>query len=186
MNVHSTAVKFTYDDYLLFPDDGRRHELIEGDHYMIPSPSERHQRIAMNLSGALWQHLVTRHIGRAYAAPFDVVLSTIDVVQPDLFYVSSAKVSIVTNRNILGSPDLVVEILSETTRKTDEIIKRKLYERFGVQEYWIIDPEIETIKVYRMTAQGYHRTAELSREADDTLSTPLLQDLTLALKNIFA
>ena len=60
MIVHSTAVKFTYDDYLLFPDDGRRHELIEGDHYMTPSPSERHQRIAMNLSGALWQHLVTR------------------------------------------------------------------------------------------------------------------------------
>ncbi len=186
MTVHSTVVKFTYDDYLLFPDDGRRHELIEGDHYMTPSPSERHQRIAMNLSGTLWRYLVTRPIGRAYAAPFDVVLSTIDVVQPDLFFVSSAKASIVTDRNIQGAPDLVVEILSETTRKTDEIVKRKLYERFGVPEYWIIDPEIETIKVYRVTAQGYRRIAELSREADDTFSTPLLPDLTILLQDIFA
>lgn len=185
MTVHSTAVKFTYDDYLLFPDDGRRHELIEGDRYMTPSPSERHQRIAMNLSGTLWQHLATRPIGRAYAAPFDVVLSTTDVVQPDLLFVSSIKASIVTDRNVQGPPDLIVEILSETTRKMDEIIKRKLYERFGIQEYWIIDPELETIKVYRMTAQGYRRIAELSREADDALSTPLLPDLTILLKDIF-
>ena len=186
MTVHSTAVKFTYDDYLLFPDDGRRHELIEGDRYMTPSPSKKHQRISLNIAYRIKAHLEHYPLGELYAAPFDVVLSATDVVQPDLLFVSSIKASIVTDRSVQGSPDLVVEILSETTRKTDEIIKRKLYERFGVQEYWIIDPEIEAVKVYRMTAQGYHRTAELSREADDALSTLLLPDLTIPLKNIFA
>ncbi|MDE2058777.1 MAG: Uma2 family endonuclease [candidate division NC10 bacterium] len=181
----TVQVKFTYNDYLLFPDDGKRHELIDGEHYMTPSPSEGHQRIAMNLSGTLWQYLTTRPIGRAYAAPFDVVLSQTDVVQPDLLFVSAAKTSILTARNVQGAPDLIVEILSDTTRRTDEIIKRKLYERFGVQEYWIIDPELETIKVYRITGQGYQRVAELSREADDTLTTPLLPDLRLPLSKIF-
>lgn len=181
----TVQVQFTYDDYLLFPDDGKRHEVIDGEHYMTPSPSERHQRIAINLSGTLWQYLTARPIGRAYAAPFDVVLSQTDVVQPDLLFVASARMSILTARNVQGAPDLIVEILSDTTRRTDEIIKRKLYERFGVQEYWIVDPELETIKVYRITGQGYQRVAELGREAGDTLSTPLLPDLSLPLSKIF-
>lgn len=181
----SVQVKFTYDDYLLFPDDGRRHELIDGEHYMTPSPSERHQRIAMNLSGTLWQYLTTRPIGRAYTAPFDVVLSKTDVVQPDLLFVSSARSSIITSQNVQGVPDIAVEIISDTTRKTDEVVKRKLYERFGVPEYWIVDPELETIKVYRIAGQGYQRVAELSREAGDTLTTPLLSDLNLPLSKIF-
>lgn len=181
----TVQIKFTYEDYLLFPDDGRRHELIDGEHYMTPAPSIKHQQISMNLSRALSNYLAARRIGRAYAAPCDVVLSDTDVVQPDLLIVLSAKASIVTGRNILGVPDLIIEILSETTRKTDEIIKRKLYERYGVQEYWIVDPELETVKVYRMTPQGYSRVAELSHEASDSLSTPLLPDLTIPLTDLF-
>lgn len=181
----TVQTKFTYDDYLLFPDDGRRHELIEGDHYMTPSPSKKHQQISLNLAYAIRHHLKHHPCGEVYIAPFDVVLSNIDVIEPDLLFVSSAKASIVTAQNVQGAPDLVVEILSENTRKTDEIIKRKLYERYGVQEYWLIDPELETIKVYRLAPQGYVRAAELSREADDGLSTPVLPDLTLALADIF-
>lgn len=181
----TVQIKFTYEDYLLFPDDGRRHELIDGEHYMTPAPSIKHQQISMNLSRALSNYLAARRIGRAYAAPCDVVLSDTDVVQPDLLVVLSAKASIVTGRNILGAPDLIIEILSETTRKTDEIIKRKLYERYGVQEYWIVDPELETVKVYRMTPQGYSRVAELSHEASDTLSTPLLPELSIPLTDLF-
>lgn len=79
----------------------------------------------------------------------------------------------------------MVEIVSETTRKTDEIIKRKIYERFGVAEYWIVDPELETVKVHRMTDRGYVRAAELSREAGDALSTPLLPGLQIPMADIF-
>ncbi|MBI2882731.1 MAG: Uma2 family endonuclease [Candidatus Methylomirabilis oxyfera] len=182
----TVQTKFTYEDYLLFPDDGRRHELIDGDHYMTPAPSTAHQRILLKVAHRIAAHLDRYPLDHLYTAPTDVVLSKTDVIQPDLLFVSSARASLVTSQNIQGAPDLAVEILSEATRRTDEIIKRKLYERFGVQEYWIIDPEIETIKIYRMTAQGYHRVAELSDEADDMLSTPLLPDLSIPLKDIFA
>lgn len=107
-----------------------------------------------------------------------MVLSDLDVVEPDLLFVSSGRSSIITEKNVQGPPDLVVEILSETTRKTDEVIKRKLYEGHGVSEYWVVDPELETIKVYRMKDQGYLRAAELSL-------APLLPGLQISLTEIF-
>lgn len=178
-------VKFTYEDYLLFPDDGRRHELIDGEHFMTPAPSTKHQQISINLSTLFKIFLKEKKVGMVYTAPCDVVLSDLDVVQPDLLFVSAHRLSIITEKCIQGSPDLVVEIVSETTRKTDEIIKRKLYERYGVQEYWIVDPELETIKIYRMTERGYVRSAELSSEAKDILTTPLLPDLQIPISEIF-
>lgn len=182
----TVQVKFTYEDYLLFPDDGRRHELIDGERYMTPAPSTAHQRLVVRFSIALGTFLDRRKVGQLFVAPTDVVLSNLDIVQPDLVFVSSARTSIITAKNIQGAPDLLIEILSETTRKTDEIIKRKLYERYGVQEYWIVDPELETVKVYWMTSEGYSRAAELSREASDTLSTPLLPELGISLIDLFA
>jgi len=178
-------VKFTYEDYLLFPSDGKRHELIDGEHFMTPSPSTKHQRILGNLFLAFGTFLKEHKIGEIFVAPYDVVLSDLDVVEPDLLFVSSGRASIITEKNIQGAPDLVVEILSETTRKTDEIIKRKLYERHGVSEYWIVDPELETVKVYRLTDQAYTRAAESSKENADTLTTPLLPRLQIPLSEIF-
>ncbi|MBI5379944.1 MAG: Uma2 family endonuclease [Nitrospirae bacterium] len=183
----SPSVKFTYEDYLLFTDDGKRHELIDGEHYMTPSPNEKHQRVSMNLSHLLSHYVKKNPKGRIYHAPFDVVLSDQDVVQPDLLFVSAARASLITEKCIQGAPDLVIEILSESTRKTDEIIKRKLYARHGVGEYWIVDPELETVKVYRRAASGdYVRAAELSRETGDTIATPLLPGLAIPLAEIFA
>lgn len=185
MSSKAHQVKFTYEDYLLFPDDGRRHELIDGEHYVTPAPKTRHQRVSHNLTGLFYNYLRKTQAGQALSAPTDVVLSELNVVQPDLVYVSARRQSIITENNIQGTPDLVVEILSETTRKTDEVVKRKLYERYGVQEYWIVDPEIETVKVYRLTDKGYVRAAELTREASDNLSTPLLPDFEVSLAAIF-
>lgn len=103
------------------------------------------------------------------------------MVQPDLIFVSSSRLSILTEKDIQGAPDLVIEILSETTRKTDEITKRRLYERHGVSEYWIVDPELETVKVCRLIDQAYTRTAEYPKENADTLTTPLLPRLQIPL-----
>jgi len=185
MSTHPRSTKLTYEDYLLFPDDGKRHELIQGDHCMTPAPKTRHQRISGNLHAALHRHVRQHPLGQVFAAPCDVILSDEDVVQPDLLFVSAAKAGIVTEDNVKGAPDLVVEILSDVTRKRDEVTKRKLYEHFGVTEYWIVDPDLETVKVFRLSDHQYVRAAELSKEAHDTLTTPLLPDFRLPLGELF-
>ena len=153
---------------------------------MTPSPSTRHQRILHNLDYFLGAHLRGAKAGQLFPAPMDVVLSDLDVVQPDLLFISSAKTAIVTEKNIQGPPDLVIEIISQTSRKTDETVKRKLYERYGVREYWIVDPELETVDIHRLTDRRYVRAVELSLEADQAIETPLLPGLKLKLSDIFS
>ena len=179
------GVKLTYDDFLLFPDDGKRHELIDGEHYVTPSPSRKHQAISWNLTILIGSYLESHPVGRAFAAPFDVVFSNFDIVEPDLLFISNARLEVLTAKNVQGAPNLVVEIGSPSTRRRDEIIKRKLYERCGVEEYWVIDPEVETIAVYRHVGATYQRVLDLALERHDTLTTPLLPHLTLPLQQIF-
>lgn len=185
MSKQPHTVKFTYEDYLLFPDDGKRHEIIDGEHYMSPAPSTRHQRISRRLLTAIDNFLKLYKGGEVFCAPCDVVLSDLDVIQPDILFVSTDRSSIITERCIKGAPDFIIEIISEWTRKSDEVIKRKLYERHGIQEYWIVDPELETVKVYRMAEHGYVRLAEWSKEGGDTITTPLLPGFQLSLAEVF-
>ena len=139
----------------------------------------------MNLLGCLIPFVTTHRLGQLLCAPMDVVLSDGDVVEPDLLYVSAARAEIITEKNIQGAPDLIVEILSASSRKTDEIIKRKLYERYGVSEYWIVDPDLETVKVYRFVEGRYARVAELSRETDAVLTSAQFSGLSIPLDEIF-
>ena len=178
-------VKLTYDDFVLFPDDGKRHELIDGEHYVTPSPNLRHQTISGRLFLALGKFLEVNPIGQVWAAPLDVVLSKFDVVEPDLIYVSRERASVLTRKNIQGAPDLAVEILSPGTRKTDEVTKRGAYERCGIREYWVVDPELDLVKVYRLTGGKFERVAELSSESNDVLTTPLLPELRIPLRALF-
>ena len=180
------SVKFTYEDFLNFPDDGKRHEVIDGEHYVTPSPSTKHQTVSLNLTVALAMHLKQYPRGRVFVAPFDVVFSDLDIVEPDLLYISRERADVLTDEHVRGAPDLVVEILSPGTRKTDEVTKRKLYERFGVQEYWVVDPELDAIKIYRRAAGAFARVAELSAEAGDSVTTPLLPQLSVPLADVFS
>jgi len=180
------GVKLTYEDLLLFPDDdGKRHELIDGEHYVTPPPNIKHQTIVFNLGGMIWSYLQQHRVGRAFNVPVDIVFSNFDVVEPDLQFISRARQEILTKQNVRGAPDLVVEVGSPRTRKRDETIKRRLYERFGVAEYWVIDPELDTITVYRRADERYVRAAELSLENGDVLTTPLLPGLEMPLSKIF-
>jgi len=179
------SVKFTYEDLAGFPDDGKRHEIIDGEHYVTPSPNTKHQAIVSNVLGSLVLHIKSHPVGFAFAAPYDVVFSDLDVVEPDLLYVSRERFELLTKAHVRGAPDLVAEILSPGTRRTDEIIKRKLYERWGVGEYWVIDPELDTIKIYRRANTAFTRAAELTLETGDTLTTPLLPGWSIALSEVF-
>ena len=179
-------IRFTYEDYLDFPDDGRRHELIDGEHFVTPAPVRHHQRLAIRLTFALESWLRQHPVGELSVAPMDVILSDVDVVQPDLLFVSKERAEIL-GKWVHGAPDLVIEILSPSTRRVDEITKRRLYERVGVREYWIVDGEIEVVKIYRRHADGsFPRVLELSSEVGDSLDTPLLPGFALSLAELFA
>ena len=179
--------RLTYDDFLLFPDDGRRHELIDGEHYVTPSPNTRHQRLVGRLFLVLANH-VEQHpaCGEVFVAPFDIVFTHFDVVEPDVLFVAGDQSDIVTEKHVRGAPALVVEILSPGTRRVDEKIKYRLFERTGVREYWLVDPELDLVKVFRRASDGsFPRVAELSAETADTLATPLLPAFSLALAAFF-
>ena len=185
MNPASPRLKLTYDDFVLFPDDGKRHELIDGEHCVTPSPNVRHQRIQGDLFALIWTYLQAHPIGQVFTAPLDVVFSRFDVVEPDVLYVSNARAHVLTAPNVQGAPDLVIEVGSPGTRQRDETIKRHLYERAGVSEYWIVDPDIDVIRVYTRSGEVFARPVELSREAGDVLTTALLPGLEMPLARIF-
>jgi Uma2 family endonuclease len=181
------SVKYTYEDLQTFPEgDGKRYEIIDGELLVTPSPMTRHQRVLGNFYWWVRSHLERSPIGEVFFAPYDVVLSDINVVVPDLLFFSNARLDCLTRKNAQGAPDLVVEVLSESTRRTDEIRKRKLFERFDVLEYWIVDPELDTVKIYRKIGSGFDRPIELSSEAGDTLTTPLLPGFKAPLAKLFA
>jgi Uma2 family endonuclease len=180
------AVKLTYDDFVLFPDDGQRHELIDGEHYVTPSPNIGHQRILGNLHLLIGNWLEEHPIGHVFFAPLDVVFSHVDVVEPDLLYLSNERAAqAITPLHVRGVPELVVEIASKGTRKRDETIKRGLYERMGVSEYWVVNPFIDVVHVYCREGDGFGSPRALSREASDVLTTALLPGLELPLRRIF-
>ena len=181
----STSTRLTYEDYASFPEDGRRHEIIGGEHYVVPSPFIRHQAISHRLEYVLLKYLEQNPVGTLFDAPCDVVLSDLDVVQPDLIYISKDHESIITEKNIRGVPDLLVEIISESTRRTDEITKRKLYEHAGVREYWVIDPVVDTVKIYRLEDGRYQREAEISGETGGMIESPLMPGLRIDVGEVF-
>lgn len=176
----ATSTKLTYEDYCLLPDDGRRHEIIDGEHYVNPAPNTKHQRIGKKLVIALTIYAESRGIGEVFWAPYDVVLSSFNVVEPDIIFVSAARKQIITETNIKGAPDLVIEILSPSTRKYDESVKLKLYDAMGITEYWIVDPDRESVSIYRRTSSGF----ALASAAGD-LTTPLIPGFSLPVRAIF-
>src|SRR3989304_6085685 len=133
-------VVLTYKDYEALPADGRRYELHEGELSVTPAPSPRHQRILRNLSEVLWQHVKTRGLGEVFFAPIDCLLSETTVVQPDLVFLDTTRVGLVSDRGIEGAPTLVVEIVSPSTMLIARSTKRQLYAPPGGPSYWIVVP----------------------------------------------
>jgi Uma2 family endonuclease len=186
VNLSARSHKLTYDDFLLFPDDGQRHELIDGEHYVTPSPNIRHHTISGRLHLLIGTWLLKHPCGRLFYAPLDVRFSMFDVVEPDLLYVSNERAAdLLGGSHVVGAPDLVIEIASPGTRQRDETIKRRLYESSSVAEYWVVDPDIDTVRVYARKDRRFARPHELSCEAGDVLTTPLLPGLEIPLGEVF-
>ena len=175
-------IKFTYEDYCNAPED-KRYELHDGDLVLVPSPKEPHQKTSLNLAAEL--RLFTRRtgLGYIYIAPFDVIFSNTDVVQPDVIFVSSERLEIITPDNIQGAPDLVIEVLSPSTAHRDRTFKRALYARHGVREFWFVDTDAHTIEVLLLGAHGYETVGVFG--AGQKLTSPTLTDFSLNVDEVF-
>lgn len=173
--------KLTYEDYAKTPDD-ERWELIDGELLMSPSPKRAHQRNQMKLGSRMSFFAEENDLGEVYS-DFDVVLSDTDIVRPDLLFVAKDRLHIVTADNVQGAPDLVVEIRSESTARRDWTIKRDSYERHGVREYWLADPEAATIAVLRLD-DGELKVVGVYGESD-ILTSAVLEGFRVALADIF-
>ncbi|MBI4564934.1 MAG: Uma2 family endonuclease [Planctomycetes bacterium] len=176
-----TRPRKTLEDYFNLPDEVRA-ELIEGEILMSPSPTPRHQVLVYRLHHLLEDYLKPRGSGQIYGAPLDVVLPSGDVVQPDIIFISTSRRSIVRDR-IRGVPDLLIEVLSPEGIARDRILKRALYARNGVREYWIADDEAKGVEVLKrsgseLVPHGYF-------EIGDTLRSPVLAGLSLPVRSIF-
>lgn len=175
------AVKFTARDYNALPEHPR-YELIEGELHLTPSPSRSHQEISGNILAALREWVLGRKLGKVYHAPLDVILSDETVVQPDLLVVLNRN-SAILREKVFGAPDLVIEILSPSTADRDLSLKRRLYYRHGVAEYWVVDPTNRTIDVSDWTKADFHLHKTFAYT--DTLVSPLLMGFQLPVGTLF-
>ena len=174
--------------WALFPGEYHvRHELIGGEHFVTPTPVTRHQLLVGRLSFEIELYLRAHPgIGQLFGVPLDVVLSAHDVVEPDLILIASDQMEILTPKNVQGAPALVIEVLSPSTRRRDLGIKRELFNRGGVREYWIVDGRLNRIQVHRRNADGVlTMVGQLEAGVDDVLTTPILPGLELRLGTLF-
>jgi len=178
-----TRLKLTYQDYVLLPDDGKRYEILDGDLYVTPSPTARHQRISLNLVLVLARHVQTHMLGEVIAAPLDVILAEDSIAQPDILFISNERLPIVRDW-VHGAPDLVIEILSPGTRDRDRTLKRHLYARHGVRELWLVDPDARSVEVHRLDPAAEALPRIFGEH--DTLTSDILPILRLDLEPIWA
>ena len=175
---------YTVEDYLAITDEYPRYELLEGQLIEMVSPTSKHQRVLFRLAQMLATHCQARDLGEVMVAPLDVILSRTIVLQPDILFISKARKAELIGERITGAPDLVIEILSPATSARDLNQKRKLYARHGVKEYWIVDPDDETIEVQRVQGNIFSTLAIF--EKGQSLTSPTFEGLAVEINPVFA
>ena len=181
--IRPVVIPHTYEDYAAVPSDGRRWELIDGEFEVTPAPGTRHQTVSRRLQHELMRQLEDSGLASVFDAPIDVILSDHDVLQPDLVIVGTARSHLVTERGIEGSPDVVVEILSASTRVIDRRVKPRTYARYSIPEYWIVDGDLGQIELYRLGTDGYRLEMRFYRGS--RLVTPSFAEVDVDLARVF-
>lgn len=173
---------FTHDDLARLPDDGRRFDLYEGELIVSPAPTTKHQRTQARLGNYLYR-AEEAGFGLVFYAPTEVYFARHNVTHPDLIFIRSDRLQIITSGSIQGPPDLVVEILSPSTRQDDFGWKMTLYARYGVPHYWIVDADARLILSHTLGDGGY--VADPPLRPGDTLASPLFPGITMPVERIF-
>jgi Uma2 family endonuclease len=174
----------TYDEYCLLPDDGKRYQVIDGELFVSPAPRTTHQDIIVHLTVLLQTHVTAHNLGKVYVAPTDVLLSLTTVVQPDILFIRREHTGIITELNIQGPPDLCIEVLSPGTASVDRERKMAVYARYGVQEYWIVDPIFQTVSVYAREDDRFALRVEAT--GDDAVTSSVLIGFQTSARSVFA
>ncbi len=175
--------KHTIKDYKLLPE-GAPYQLIEGELVMTPAPNTFHQIISGNLNEKIRVFVKEKSAGLLLYAPIDIYLDTENVFQPDIVFVSRQRRDIIKDDGIHGAPDMVVEILSPSTAYYDIKKKYKVYEKSGVKEYWIVDPEMKNVELFSLTEQGkFVLSASISDKG--VVKSGILSGFEISLEDVF-
>jgi len=176
--------RVTFAELQRWPDDGRRYELYDGEVIVVPSPFPRHQRVAMHV-GEILAEYERVYGGVEFSVPIDIVFDEHNVVQPDVVYFREERREVVEDwEPTRAAPDLAVEVLSRSTEARDRGRKMQLLARFGVQEYWIVDPAKNTLEIYVRRAGEYELMVDAGE--DETITSPTLPHLSFSTNRVFA
>ena len=175
-------VVLTYEDYLAFPNDGKRYEILWGEVYVNPAPLTVHQRISRNLEFLLHRHVTEQDLGEVLYAPVDVIFGRTDVVQPDLLFVAKSRLAIIQKHGVKGPPDLIVEILSKSTAALDRGGKKQRYAQCGVAHYWIVDPDGCSIDEHLLQGGAY---ALIATHVGEGMRSRLFPELHIEFSRVF-
>ncbi|HEY0756398.1 MAG TPA: Uma2 family endonuclease [Ktedonobacteraceae bacterium] len=176
--------QWTYAEYTMIPDDGKRYEVLKGVLYISPAPTPNHQSISVRLVAFLFQFVEAAGIGRIFHAPTDVELAPGDIVQPDVFVLLNAGLEQIGEKRVFGGPDLVVEILSPSTMSDDLHGKRDAYERAQVSEYWIVNPGERVVELFILESGVYRSLGAF--QGDDVLPTRIVPGWSVPVERLFA
>jgi Uma2 family endonuclease len=180
----ATLRPLTYDDLREMPDDGKRREVLGGELFVNPAPRRDHQAISANLDWILQRFLRSSEMGMLFTHSVDLYLGRHDVVQPDLVVIRTPRLGIYRPEGIIDEPpDVVVEILSPSTRGIDLIRKTALYARSGVPEYWIADPERRILVIHKLQGGDF---VAVEPDADGWIASPTLSGLRVDPAEVFA
>ena len=180
---NESSVRFNYQDYCQLPD-GERYEIIDGELLMVKSNGSLHQVVLRNLESMVWPFVRDKQLGQVLFGPMDVILSEEDVVQPDLIFVNRERQEIISERGCEGAPDLVVEVTSVATSTLDRQQKRELYARYGVQEYWLVDPVARSIDQMELRDEKLTLKGSFFRK-EDRITSEIIPELSLPVSRIF-
>ena len=174
---------WTYDDYATLPDDGQHYGIVKGVLLMTPAPTPEHQDIVGEIYACLRTHVKLAGLGRVFMGPIDVVLGPKNVYQPDVLVVLNPHLDRIQAKKIVGAPDLVVEVASQSTAAIDRVAKFEVYARAGVAEYWMVKPESHEVEVFVLEGREYRRLGIFSGQ--QTVPTHIVPGLPVRVEQFF-
>ncbi len=182
--VQPAQEKWTYKDYLALPDDGQRYEIIEGVLYVTNAPSFDHQYTVVEILRQMSNFALENKLGRVLTAPFEIHLSEhTRPVQPDVFFIKTENLPDYDAKFIEDAPDLVVEVLSPSSIRTDQHIKFSAYEKASVPEYWIANPKTRSVEVFTLSGGEYALLGQFAN--DEVIESAVLTGLTITTSTLF-